>query len=574
MVETNVGEFHRAVGLVRAGGNFLTILIGHNEVELARLHLAAGQHLGGLGGKLDGIARRCRVGVYKLCAVVNDFVVQLINGFACLKLTYAVIFDVESDLVCTGIIPDAAEVVIHLADDIGLLAYVALLEIQGKRNFAVCLVRGGFNNPAVFTQIEQEVVLVQCAVADHDIQFLGGFQGYRNFVGVIGVYKRGFGFAVFGGAVFGGAIFPNGVICHLQLAAAVVRDGNRHTVGGTVIRNTGNFTFGGDILGDVVHIRAGFIEGDTSEVKVGSRSVVASLILHYALGIAFASSRVGQRGTIGDSLQFEFEMIAFFPIAARQNLFALERVIGIGVRRVHGNRVGLVGVCHHDFFGCTCFDLARAVSGNACLGIACGQIFFRDGIGAACGQAHNLGSLAVFQGECTVARDGFSIRITVNGVVVAGIGVHVIARQRKLHRKFGVGVRGQTLVDYHILGNFQAAGGVHGQLTVVAKVQHTLVCVKVPLEVNAALRGAGCVTGLTIFVFLIAQLVINGGGQAAFFGVRLDVPFAIFFFFNATFDFLISCNANGHPTGLANRISMRRRIQLQIVQLIVVGLLR
>ena len=80
-------------------------------MELARLHLAAGQNLGGLGGKLDGIARRCRVGVYKLCAV-NGFVVQRISGVACLKLTYAVIFDVESDLVCTGIIPDAAEVVI------------------------------------------------------------------------------------------------------------------------------------------------------------------------------------------------------------------------------------------------------------------------------------------------------------------------------------------------------------------------------------------------------------------------------------------------------------------------------
>ena len=537
-------------------------------MELALLQSAAGQTLGGFGDKLDVIARRCRVGVYKLCAVNDGFAVQRINEGACHKLTFAVIFDGESDLVFTGIIPDAAEVVIHLADDIGLLAY-GRREIQGKRNFAVCLVLGGFNNPAVFTQIEREVVLVQCAVADHDIQFLGGVQGYRNVVGVIGVYKRG------RLRFFGAAIFRNGVICHLQLAAAVVRDGNRHTVGGVVIRNTGDFSLvaGGDILGDVVHIRAGFIEGDTSEVKVGSRSVVASLILHYALGIAFASSRVGQRGTIGDSLQFEFEMIAFFPIAARQNLFALEQVIGIGVRRVHGNRGGVIGVCHRDFLGCTCRDRARAAVCNA-TGIVGGQIFFRDGIGAACGQAHNLGSLVVFQGEFSAALDGFGIRITGNGILVLGIGVQTRACQRKLHRKFGFRVRVQALGGFHLLGNLQAACGVHGQLTIVAKVQHTLICVKIPLEVNAALRGAGCVTGLTIFVFLIAQLVINGGGQAAFFDARLDV--AVVTFFNDTiFDFIRICNANGHIVGLVFRNFMiDLGGKMQIVQLIVIGFVR
>ena len=535
-------------------------------MELARLHLAASQNLGGFGGKLDFIARRCRVGVYKLCAVNDGFAVQRISEGACHKLTFAVIFDGESDLVFTGIIPDAAEVVIHLADDIGLLAY-GRREIQGKRNFAVCLVRGGFNNPAVFTQIEREVVLVQCAVADHDIQFLGGVQGYRNVVGVIGVYKRG------RLRFFGAAIFRNGVICHLQLAAAVVRDGNGHMVGRAVIRNTCNLILiiGGDNLGNVVHILAGFRKGDTSEVKVESRSVVASLTRHYALGIAFVTNPGGQRGAIGDSLQLEGEFIVCLPSAALQNLFAIERVIG--VIRGYLNLFGLIGVCHRDFFGCTCRDRARTAVCNA-TGIVGGQIFFRDGIGAACGQAHNLGSLAVFQLEFTAAFDGTFRRLSVigigNGVVILGSGVQGFARfgcQLKLHRKFGVSVRVQTLVGYHILGNFQAAGGVHGQLTVVAKVQHTLVCGKVPLEVNAAVGGAGLV-----FV-LIAQLVINGGGQAAFFGVLLDVPFAIFWN-DAIIDFLLSCNANGHPTGLANRISMRRRFQLQIVQLIVVGFVR
>ena len=138
-------------------------------MELALLQIAAGQTLGGFGDKIDVIARRCRVEVYKLCAA-NGFAVQRINGGGCHKLAFAVICDVEGDLVCTGIVLDAAEVVIHLADDIGLLAFVALLEIQGKRNVAVCVVRGGLNNIAVFTQIEREIVLFQCACADLDIQ--------------------------------------------------------------------------------------------------------------------------------------------------------------------------------------------------------------------------------------------------------------------------------------------------------------------------------------------------------------------------------------------------------------------
>ena len=440
-------------------------------------------------------------------------------------------------------------------------------EIQVKRNVAVCVVRGGISgvsrNRAVcllFAQCEREFAGLQCAVADHDIQFLGGVQSYLNAACGIGVGKLD--------TIRGGTIFRNGVTCHCQLAAAVVRDGNGHMVGRAVIRNTCNLILiiGGDNLGNVVHILAGFRKGDLSEVKFDRRSFGgASLIRHYALGIAFVTSLGGQRGVIGDSLQFEFEMIVFFPIAARQNLCAAKRVII--VRRFYLNLFGLIGVCHRNFLGCTCFDLARAVVRNV-TGIAGRRGFFRDGIGAACGQAYNLGSLVFFQGESIAALDGFSTLNTGNGVVVAGIGGQVRARQLKLHRKFGVSVRVQTLVGYHILGNFQAAGGVHGQLTVVAKVQHTLVCVKVPLEVNAAVGGAGLV-----FV-LIAQLVINGGGQAAFFGGRLDVAVAIFFCNDAIIDFRFSFNANGHPTGLPNRISMRRRFQLQIVQLVVVGLFR
>ena len=147
--------------------------------------------------------------------------------------------------------------------------------------------------------------------------------------------------------------------------------------------------------------------------------------------------------------------------------------------------------------GCTCRDLALAVI-NALLGIAFGQLFFRlrDSIGAAYGQAFNLGSLAVFQGKFTVVLNltGALYRTFLigNGVVV--LAIRPRARQHKLHRKVGVCVRVQAFVGFNHLGNLHAACGIHGQLTVVAKVQHTHVRGKVPLEVNAAFGSAGQVT--------------------------------------------------------------------------------
>ncbi len=344
---------------------------------------------------------------------------------------------------------------------------------------------------------------------------------------------------------------------HFQLAAAVVRDGNRHTVEGAVIRNTRNLILGGDNFSDVVHIRAGFGEGDISEVK-GNRCIGGAIgVRHFALNIAVVTR---QRCAI-DGHQTEGKAIVCLPTAALQNLFAFERVIG--VRRFYLNLSGLIGVCHRNFLGCTCRDCACAVRNAIC--IAGRQSFFRDGIGAARGQTHNLGSLVGFQLESIAALDGLSSLNAGNSV--HGIGVQVTAPQLKLHRKFGVEVRVQTVGVFNFLGNLQAALGVHGQLTVVAKVQHTLVCAKIPLEVNAAIRSAGFI------LFLIAQLVINGGGQAAFFDALLDVAIAIFCN-NALIDFVLSCNANGHIVGLVNRLSMRRGNKMQVVQLIVIGLVR
>ena len=366
----------------------------------------------------------------------------------------------------------------------------------------------------------------------------------------------------------------NNRLIHHQLAAAVVRDGNRHTVEGAVIRNAGDF-LGGDNLGDVVLISAGFREGDTSEVKVDSRSVGVSLTRHRVLSIAYVirfNSPCRQRSTRGDSLQLEGKGIAVPPTAALQNLFSPERIIGVVVIRVYRNSLGFIGVGHLDFLGCTCRDLARAVIGNARLVVACGRILFRDSIVAAYGQAHNLGSLAVFQGESTVVLDGTSGCLSAisigNGVVIRGIGVHARARQHKLHRKVGVCVRVQAFVGFNHLGNLQAACGVHGQLTVVAKVQHTLVCVKIPLEVNAALRGAGCV------VFLIAQLAINGGGQAAFFGVLFDIALVVCILTNAFFNLIRIINVHANHIGLGKRFITVVRVLIQVVQLIVIGCAR
>ena len=235
---------------------------------------------------------------------------------------------------------------------------------------------------------------------------------------------------------------------HFQLTATVVRDGNRHTVVGAVIRNTRNLILGGVNFSDVVHIRAGFGEGDISEVK-GNRCIGGAIgVRHFALNIAVVTSLFRQRCAI-DGHQSEGKAIGSLPNAALQNLFAFERVIG--VRRFYHNLSRLIGVCHRNFLGCTCRDCARAVIRNALLGIAGRQSFFRDGIGAACGQTHNLGSLVGFQLENIAALDFLSSLNAGNSVL--GIGVQVIAPQLKLHRKFGVEVRVQTVGIFNFLGN-------------------------------------------------------------------------------------------------------------------------
>ena len=396
-----------------------------------------------------------------------------------------------------------------------------------------------------------------------------------EFLGVIlkGVGKRG-SCRICGDVITEYLLNSGGI--HCQLASAIVHDGNGHTVEGAVIRNAGDF-LGGDNLGDVVLISAGFSEGDTSEVKGNGRSVGGVFrLFQFAHCIACAIRRSNlpfrQRSTRGDSLQLEGKGIVVPPSAALQNLFSPERITV--VLRVYRNFLGFIGVGHRNGRGLG-RDRAGAVI-NALQFIAFGQLFFRlrDAIGAAYGQAFDLGNLAVFQGEFIAALDAafrlFNTFLIGNGVVVRAIRPG--AFQRKLHRKGGVSARVQALGGFNRLGNLHAAGGVHGQLAVVAKVQHTHVRGKVPLEVNAAVGSAGFVAA--IFLFLIAQLAINGGGQAAFLDALFDVAFAVCIRTNAFSNLIIIINVHWYHIGLGKRFSMRRGVKMQIVQLIVIGFAR
>ena len=409
MAETNGAECHRAVGLVRAGGNFVAIFIGHNEVELARLQIAAGQTLGGFGDNLDIIARRCRVGVYKLCAA-NSFAVQRINGEACHKLTFAVIFDGESDLVCTGIIPDAAEVVIYLADDIGLFAYVGRRESrQVKRNVAVFVVLGGdggIRNRIVcqlFTQFKREFAPVQCAVADHDIQLLGGLQSYINVVGVIDVGEFcdiiGFGiyYALWELAIVVALII---VGCAFQLAV-VVLDIYHNLIAGFVVGDARNTA---DVLGNEVSVCTCGLEFQQLIAADGG-----SLIQ-----VVDGCGGTGRHGGIAITAQGKVEGIRFVPWAALQLFFDLEQFFGfwrvrfcvVGVLKL-GFAVGVVGI---------------AVS-NLGIQFVVGIQRNLDGGGDIIGIGHAVGG-----GTCLADGVGVSTRLFVGDFTEIGGLIDIVSR--------------------------------------------------------------------------------------------------------------------------------------------------
>ena len=374
MAETNVGEFHRAVSIVCAGGNFLTILIGHSEGELAILQIAAGQYLGGIGGKLDVIARRCRVGVYKLCTA-NIFVVQLINRGAGFKLAITVIGDGERDLVFTGIVGDAAEVAVsHLTDDVGLFAYS--IKRKGQEcNRAVCGVLGGtYNSPAAcITQFEREFVFLQFTRADFNVQRLVSGQSNVNAGGRIGVGK-GCGCSV-NRLVFVSAI-PAYIVLSIanQFAIAIILDRYHDLINGGVVFDARNGT---GVLADEVNVIFCGVEYQRIVSAEGG-----GLILTVDGSGTVAKSR---HGGIAITAQGEGEGIRIVPVAAVQHLCHLEQVFGVG-----RERMCIVGVYKLGFavgVGIAVINLGFQVVGG-------GIQRNRDGGGDSRGIGHTTGWVA------------------------------------------------------------------------------------------------------------------------------------------------------------------------------------
>ena len=292
-------------------------------MELALLQSAAGQTLGGIGGKLDVIARRCRVGVYKLCAA-NGFAVQRISGGTCHKLTFAVIFDGERDLVFTGIVGDAAEVVVsHLTDDVGLIAYS--LKSKGREcNIALLVVRCSVNKSCSigFIQIEREFVLLQFTRADFNVQRLVGGQSNRNGLGRIGVGKGcdvlGFGHFSFREIAILVALIILG--CTVQAASAVIRDLYHDLINGGVVGDARNGTV---VLADEVNVLICGVEYQRIVSAEGG-----GLILLVDGSDTVARSR---HGGIAHTAQGEGEGIRIVPVAAAQHLCHLEQVFGVGL---------------------------------------------------------------------------------------------------------------------------------------------------------------------------------------------------------------------------------------------------
>ena len=378
MAETNVGEFHRAVSIVCAGGNFLTILIGHSEGELAILQIAAGQYLGGIGGKLDVIARRCRVGVYKLCTA-NIFVVQLINRGAGFKLAITVIGDRERDLVFTVIVGDAAEVAVsHLTDDVGLFAYGISIKRKGREcNLAVCGICGGTDNsPVCITQFEREFVLLQFTRADFNVQRLMSGQSNINAGGRIGVGK-GCDFSV-NRRVFVSAL-PAYIVLSIanQFAIAIILDRYHDLINGGVVFDARNVT---GVLADEVNVLICGVEYQRIISAEGG-----GLIFLVDGSDTVARSR---HGGIAHTAQGEGEGIRIVPVAAVQHLCHLEQVFGVG-----RERMCIVGVYKLGF---VVFGVGAAVSNRGFQLVAFGIQRNRDGGGDILGIGHAIGGGTCF----------------------------------------------------------------------------------------------------------------------------------------------------------------------------------
>ena len=299
--------------------------------------------------------------------------VQRINRGAGFKLAITVIGDGERDLVFTGIVGDAAEVVVsHLTDDVGLIAYS--IKRKGLEcNIALLVVQCSVNNSRAigFIQIEREFVLLQFTRADFNVQRLMSGQSNVNAGGRIGVGK-GCGCSV-NRLVFVSAI-PAYIVLSIanQFAIAIILDRYHDLINGGVVFDARNVT---GVLADEVNVLICGVEYQRIISAEGG-----GLIFLVDGSDTVARSR---HGGIAHTAQGEGEGIRIVPVAAVQHLCHLEQVFGVG-----RERMCIVGVYKLGF---VVFGVGAAVSNRGFQLVAFGIQRNRDGGGDSLGIGHTIG---------------------------------------------------------------------------------------------------------------------------------------------------------------------------------------
>ena len=243
-----------ALGVVGAGGDDLGVLalaLDELEGELAGRELTPGQGLGRLDLFGDaGVLGRHGVGVRKLNLLDVLGALQLMRGH---KLALAIVGDDRHDGIDGFVVGDAAGVALNLAQRIGVLANLGVLD-GAKRNLAIGVVLDGLDNLRVFAvalnEFEGELAGLELAASQSlgDCNLVGDarIDGVRG----VGVLELG---------------FTRGLL-HRSLELALHVGLHRHgelrnvlAVGDAVNRGPGM------LLADPVDIRAGLVIGDLTE---------------------------------------------------------------------------------------------------------------------------------------------------------------------------------------------------------------------------------------------------------------------------------------------------------------------
>ena len=329
--------------------------------------------------------------------------------------------------------------------------------------------------------------------------------------------------------------FSNAV--QLQLALAVIFDLDGHRVGGGVVVNAGNLgSVGRRFLVDAVAVGAGLGVGNITKVERDRGARLGDLALRQFHARYICVTVLGQGSAIRfESFQMEDELVAALPIAAAQNFIAAQ--VGFTIEGVRTRRVSVLHSGYRSgILGQTALDRAGAIldCGKRVPGGQGGRL--GDGILAACGQALDLGGLAVFQGDDATADER-------KGLAVKGALIDVIRTNTfKIDKdtELGGAVWGVVRIgrsDH--FGDLQAAGGVIADLAVVAQEQETGGVAQVPGKIDAARSGAGGIIRL-----LGADLFVQGLGIAALQRLLGDVILALFVLLQDFVDFFLGGNAD------------------------------